>query len=73
MATVPTDSRRQYPGLLVELVNAQWGRAPMAGVEQVVPGNFYILAENPPAPRFSGIPACVTLPPLYQRCPWHGC
>ena len=79
---------------MAKLVNARWGRASMAGVEQVVPGNFYILAETrrrlglvafaqrcwlstgmtePWSGQEPFSAACVTLPPLYQRCPWHGC
>jgi hypothetical protein len=52
MPTVPIDGRPQYPQSAVELVNAQWGRHPQAGVAQSGPG-FYILEKYPPAPRTS--------------------
>jgi hypothetical protein len=57
--TVPTDSRKQYPGLIVMLANNSLGRPPYAGVEQVGPDR-YVLAENTPPSRVSGIsPAMV--------------
>jgi hypothetical protein len=59
--TVPIDPRPQYPKAAVELVNAQLGRHPQAGVEQVGPG-FYILASPSPAPRASGISAAFRAP-----------
>jgi hypothetical protein len=52
MPTVPTDGRRQYPKLMVELTNALMGRDPRAGVVEQV-GDRYILDKWPPATKTS--------------------
>jgi hypothetical protein len=70
MVEVPRDSRRQYSAWAVELTNILAGRHPQAGVEQVVIGGNYILREDRPAPRASGMspegPVDVLTPPAIE-------
>jgi hypothetical protein len=53
MPTVPVDGRKQYPKLMVEIVNAMNGRDPTAGVVEQVIGDRYILDRHPPATKTS--------------------
>jgi hypothetical protein len=72
MVSVPVDGRPQYSLAEVVIGNADLGRAPMAGVEQVTPSGRYILAGSWPTPKanwMDGPSGPVAVPEVKAKSP----